>query len=124
MAGVAPTRSRGRVDGRPRLCAAASSCIERPERILFASSGSFSGVVGRVEVALPVGLGGRVSVVVGFGSDCSEEPGHVRCDAGHAGFSDVLALSSRAHLASVVAIDRRLSIRVVDQLRMSVMSRW
>ena len=41
----------------------------------------------------------RVSVVVGFGSDCSEEPGHVRCDAGHAGFSDVLALSSRAHLS-------------------------
>jgi len=37
-------------------------------------------------------------LVVGFGSDCSEEPGHVRCDAGHAGFSDVLALSSRAHL--------------------------
>jgi len=33
-------------------------------------------------------------VTVGFGSDCSEEPGHVRSDAGHAGFSDVLALSS------------------------------
>jgi hypothetical protein len=44
------------------------------------------GVIGRVDVARRAVLGGRVSVAGGFGSDCSEEPGHVRCDAGHAGF--------------------------------------
>jgi hypothetical protein len=82
----------------PRFCALLRACAGAPDRILFVSRDSFGGGSGASEG--PVGGGGLIGIrlVVGFGSDCSEEPGRVRCDAGHAGFSVVLALSSRAHL--------------------------
>ncbi len=55
----------------------------------------------------------RVSVLCGFGSDCSEEPADVRCDAGHAGFE----MSSRCPPEPTVA--RR---RARDESRQPAMS--
>ena len=48
----------------------------------------------------PVGGGELIGLgwLSGSAVTVPEESGRVRCDAGHAGFSVVLALSSRAHL--------------------------
>lgn len=57
-----------------------------------------------------------ISVVFGFGSDRSEEPGHVRCDAGHVGSMS----SSRCPPEPTIARDRAGRV----QSRVSSMRRW
>ena len=82
------------IDHEPSLCGSAqierSVCDRRvrtsAERILFVFSPSFAVCVGALKRRRSRRSVERVSVALGFGSDCSEEPADVRCDAGHAGF--------------------------------------
>jgi hypothetical protein len=60
-----------------RRCRSNPLCVKSVVR-LSCGRGERAAALGRDAV--------RVSVFVGFGSDCSEEPADVGCDAGHAGF--------------------------------------